>query len=637
VHRFFNLAISFGRDERGVFAVIFGLMAIVLVAMGGAVVDFVSLEQARNRAQIALDAAALALQPEIFTSSYSEDTVKQRAQALLVERVGAARGLSVNIVDVEANEELGTLYLQARLEMPTLFVQLVGVRQMTTGVESQVTSASSNIEVAVAVDITGSMADPVVTDEEGDVEQTKVQALSAALTELIDLVVKDEQEPTYSKMAIVPYSMAVNVGTGNAQAMRGAVITPKAVTAVGWAAATSKPISGATRANPVVITSNGHGLNTGDYVYINNVGGMTQINNKIFQVTSVTPNTYRLNGVNGNSYNNYNNNSSGTGTKCAVSTCELVVTALAHGLVENQAAYLYGVGMSGSSLTSINNNSNGYTSGTNLYWQIGRTTANTFVLPGTARTNGLNYGTYTSGGHVSCLEEGCEYYLFRNRYNSWRRQQISTCVTERSSEAFTDASASTARLGRNYPSLTNPCLSNTIVPLTDSKTTLHSAASGLRAGGSTGGHIGVAWAWYLLSHDFGGPWPSASQPAPATRDDVVKAVVIMTDGEFNSVYCRGVISQSSTNGSGDTNNHINCNAPNGDSYTQSNALCTAMKNEGIIVYTVGFAIVNSQNAQDLMDQCATDANHVYEANTGQELVEVFQDIGRDLSQLRVSR
>ncbi|NGP17361.1 TadE/TadG family type IV pilus assembly protein [Devosia aurantiaca] len=63
--QFTKLLRRFGRDERGVFAVIFGLMAIVLIALGGAVVDYVSLEQTRARAQTALDAAALALQRDI--------------------------------------------------------------------------------------------------------------------------------------------------------------------------------------------------------------------------------------------------------------------------------------------------------------------------------------------------------------------------------------------------------------------------------------------------------------------------------------------------------------------------------------------------------------------------------------------
>lgn len=62
-----------------------------------------------------------------------------------------------------------------------------------------------------------------------------------------------------------------------------------------------------------------------------------------------------------------------------------------------------------------------------------------------------------------------------------------------------------------------------------------------------------------------------------------------------------------------------------------------MKAAGVQVFTVGFAIVNAQAAEDLMSSCATDANHAFKANTGQQLIDVFAEIGRDLSQLRLTQ
>ena len=47
----------------------FAILAIVLIAMSGAVVDFTSVQQARSRSQTAIDAAALALQPRISIDS----------------------------------------------------------------------------------------------------------------------------------------------------------------------------------------------------------------------------------------------------------------------------------------------------------------------------------------------------------------------------------------------------------------------------------------------------------------------------------------------------------------------------------------------------------------------------------------
>jgi hypothetical protein len=93
----------------------------------------------------------------------------------------------------------------------------------------------------------------------------------------------------------------------------------------------------------------------------------------------------------------------------------------------------------------------------------------------------------------------------------------------------------------------------------------------------------------------------------------------MTDGEYNSSYCNGVISKDSISGSGAIADHINCNAPNGNSFVQAPQVCSAMKAAGVIVYTVGFNIVNDQRARDLVNGCATDADHVYMAANGTEL------------------
>ena len=62
------------------------------------------------------------------------------------------------------------------------------------------------------------------------------------------------------------------------------------------------PISGATNADPIVITSNNHGLSTGDLVVIEDVQGNTAANGT-FTVTRVDDNQFSLDGGKGN--NNY--------------------------------------------------------------------------------------------------------------------------------------------------------------------------------------------------------------------------------------------------------------------------------------------------------------------------------------------
>lgn len=53
-------------------------------------------------------------------------------------------------------------------------------------------------------------------------------------------------------------------------------------------------ISGATQADPVVVTATAHGLSTNNYVRIRKVSGMTELNNQVFRVGTTTANTFEL-------------------------------------------------------------------------------------------------------------------------------------------------------------------------------------------------------------------------------------------------------------------------------------------------------------------------------------------------------
>jgi hypothetical protein len=141
----------------------------------------------------------------------------------------------------------------------------------------------------------------------------------------------------------------------------------------------------------------------------------------------------------------------------------------------------------------------------------------------------------------------------------------------------------------------------------------------------------------MVSPNFASLWPTPSQPAAYGADGLLKVVVLMTDGAFNTTYCNGVISKDSGSGSGSAADHINCNAPNGDAFSQAQTLCANMKAKGVVIYTVGFDVAADQDAQDIVRECATDAQHVYLPSTGAALKTAFRAIGEDISRLRISR
>jgi hypothetical protein len=76
--------------------------------------------------------------------------------------------------------------------------------------------------------------------------------------------------------------------------------------------AASKTITAATQANPVALTVTAHGYTTGDVVQINSVGGMTQLNNRLYAITVTDANTITLNAVDGTAFTAYTSGGSTT-------------------------------------------------------------------------------------------------------------------------------------------------------------------------------------------------------------------------------------------------------------------------------------------------------------------------------------
>ncbi len=266
-------------------------------------------------------------------------------------------------------------------------------------------------------------------------------------------------------------------------------------------------------------------------------------------------------------------------------------------------------------------------------------------------SNSVNVGGYadavrgaaTAGTCTYPTAPTCEDFEFpRASDGDMITYSITNCVSERSGpQLSTDAAPTVALLGRQYSHATyNPCPDPVITPLSSNKTALHTAINALEASGSTAGQIGVAWGWYLVSPNFGYLWPAASQPKDYGEihlgQEVLKVVVVMTDGDFNTIYADGVIAKNSTSGSGSNNYKINENGSNGSAFAQAEALCDNMKAEGVIVYTVGLDVASTTGATDFVNNCATNADHVYLPSTGTELKQAFRDIAVQVSNLRIS-
>lgn len=78
------------------------------------------------------------------------------------------------------------------------------------------------------------------------------------------------------------------------------------------ATGTTKAITGATKANPVVLTITSHGYANGTVLQVTGVTGMTELNSKVGVVTSLSANSVSLKGIDSTNYSTYT--SGGTAT-----------------------------------------------------------------------------------------------------------------------------------------------------------------------------------------------------------------------------------------------------------------------------------------------------------------------------------
>lgn len=202
------------------------------------------------------------------------------------------------------------------------------------------------------------------------------------------------------------------------------------------------------------------------------------------------------------------------------------------------------------------------------------------------------------------------------------------CATDRKgSQALTNANPHAALVARDFR-LGSRCVSAEIQPLTANKKKLLDTIASFKASGYTAGHIGIQWSWYMLSNGWKDFLPAESLPAKSAKGSTIKYAVLMTDGEFNTAYAGNNIKD--YDGGGQIPNSSN----------RAKSLCTAMKNEGIQVFTVGFQL-KEKSAKDTLKACSTpdtaSRKYYYDVSTGAELNAAFLEIAQNVEVLALTK
>ena len=162
----------------------------------------------------------------------------------------------------------------------------------------------------------------------------------------------------------------------------------------------------------------------------------------------------------------------------------------------------------------------------------------------------------------------------------------------------------------------------------------------------TGLDIGTMWGAKALSPVFknklGGDY--SDRPKAFDADGIMKVAIIMTDGEITPQYRPGSPTSSEEphlSEGGTTQVAVIEGRVVDDPATSHNAtayfkrMCGLMKDNGVIVYTIGYRIGSGSNAETLLQYCASAPTNYYRVEDF-DLGSAFNGIAASISSLRIS-
>lgn len=206
-------------DQRGSYAVIFAISLVPILIAIGAAVDLSQAFIVKQRLTRALDAAGLAVGG---VTGQSTAELRTMAQNFFNANYPAAKIGVPAALTVTPNGNSITLGVTAT--MPTSVMGIIGINTLNIGTTSQITRMGKKLEVALVLDTTGSMG-----------SSSKMTTMRTAAKDLIDKVSAAAVNPGDVKIAIVPFTVDVKVGTSykNENWIKWDWTTPKTQTCTG--------------------------------------------------------------------------------------------------------------------------------------------------------------------------------------------------------------------------------------------------------------------------------------------------------------------------------------------------------------------------------------------------------------------
>lgn len=278
-----SLLARLARNRDGNMVIMLAVSLLPIIATIGLGVDVARAYAVRSRMAAALDAAALAVGSSSGTDAQLSAVAQKFFDANYPPGVlGAHPSVAVKVTG-------DVISASASAVVATVFMKVVGVNEVPIAVDSTVNRQVAGLELAMVLDNTGSMT-----------SNNNIQAVRDAANQLTDILFGAATVHPYLKIALVPYSVAVNPGsvapslitTGDAYApnnvlgWKGCVVERAGTNAM---ADTTAAVAPWTRYNWLPAIDNYYDVTKSSTVYANPSNGNGSTGPNVGCPTAITP------------------------------------------------------------------------------------------------------------------------------------------------------------------------------------------------------------------------------------------------------------------------------------------------------------------------------------------------------------
>ncbi len=200
--------LRFAREEDGGITIMALFLLFSMLVVGGMAVDFMMFEARRATLQGVTDRSVLAA-AKLGQDFATEAEAEAHATSVVLDYFEIA-GQTANLVglpSIDVSGQSRSVTVDANLGAGTMYLRLIGIDRLETGVTSAAIEGTSDIEISLVLDTSGSMG----TVDTGQTD-SRMDFLQAAATDFVTTLLDPAYEDQIS-ISLVSYSEHVSLGS----------------------------------------------------------------------------------------------------------------------------------------------------------------------------------------------------------------------------------------------------------------------------------------------------------------------------------------------------------------------------------------------------------------------------------------